>query len=70
MSAENLEAEVAALKVEVQHLSAEVRELVKEQKRLTAQANRWKGAFGVILLVGGFLGWLASKFGDALMRGG
>ena len=53
----------------VGELKAEVRALCDEQKllrgdvvALKAQANRWKGAFGVLLMLGGFLGWIVSWF--------
>ncbi len=70
MSGESLEANVAALTVEVKHLRAEVRELAAEQKRLTGLANRWKGAFGVILLFGASLGWLVPPFISRLLGDG
>ncbi len=51
----------------VGELQADVRALCKEQKllrgdvvALKAQANRWKGAFGILLMLGGGLGWAAT----------
>jgi hypothetical protein len=52
-------AELAALRVEVKHLADTVADLRAEVRALRDQANRWKGAFIVILALGGALSWLA-----------
>ncbi len=59
MSAENA-VELAALRVEVHHLTEAVGEMKGEVASLTAQANRWRGGFLVVLAFGGLLGWIAS----------
>lgn len=51
--------ELAALQVEVRHLAEAVDKLSERVDALTAQANRWRGAFGVVLVLGGALSWLA-----------
>ena len=51
---------IATLQAEVRHLIVEVHNLNEQVAGLTNQANRWKGAFGVILLVGGILGSFAT----------
>ena len=67
MSAENA-VELAALRVEVTHLTESVDALKTEVVALTAQANRWKGAFGVVLVVGGIIGWFASIITSWMQR--
>ncbi len=61
------------LYLKIGELTAEVAALREEQKLmrgdingLKAQANKWKGAFGVIILGGGFLGWAGSWMVDHL----
>lgn len=53
--------QIAALRVEVHHLTEAVRELERKVDGLTAQANRWKGAFLVVLSFGAVIGWLADR---------
>ncbi len=53
--------QIAALRVEVRHLTAAVRGLETKVDQLTAQANRWKGAFLVVLAIGGGIGWLVDR---------
>ena len=42
------------LTVKVDHIETKVDEIEK-------QAQRWKGAFVVILVLGGFVGWILSQ---------
>ena len=53
--------QLAALGVEVHHLTEAVRELERKVDGLNAQANRWKGAFLVVLSMGAAVGWLADR---------
>lgn len=53
--------QIAALSVEVHHLTEAVRELDRKVDGLSDQANRWKGAFLVILSLGAVAGWLAER---------
>lgn len=53
--------QIAALSVEVHHLTEAVRELERKVDGLNAQANRWKGAFLVVLSLGAVAGWLAER---------
>ena len=50
------EAAIASLQTEVKTLVKAVESLDKKVVALTAQANRWKGAFGTLLIVGGMAG--------------
>lgn len=52
---------IAALGVEVHHLTDAVRELERKVDRLSAQANRWKGGFLVVISIGAAVGWLADR---------
>ncbi|MAG24643.1 hypothetical protein CMI47_03600 [Candidatus Pacearchaeota archaeon] len=65
----DVDAQLAALKVEVEHLAEAVEKLTATTEKLTAQANRWKGAFGVVLFAGGLFGWLVNTLSDHLGAG-
>ncbi len=64
--AEKVEVTLARLEERLTQLQDEVRHVHKEVSDLKAQANRWKGAFWVMLAMGGvvgsivhlFLGWI------------
>lgn len=53
--------QIAALSVEVHHLTEAVRELDRKVDGLSDQANRWKGAFLVVLSLGAVAGWLTER---------
>ena len=53
--------DVAAMRAELVGLSAKVSSLEVKVDLLTGQANRWKGAFVVLLAVGGTIGWLSDR---------
>ena len=59
---------IAALQVEVHHLTEAVRSLDKKMDALTAQANRWKGAFLVVLSFGAAIGWLIDRMVNLIAR--
>jgi hypothetical protein len=50
------------LEERIKTLSSEVRHVHEEVSDLKAQANRWKGAFWVIIGLGGAVGALAHLF--------
>jgi uncharacterized protein YlxW (UPF0749 family) len=64
--AEKVEVTLARLEERLTQLQDEVRHVHEEVSDLKAQANRWKGAFWVMLAMGGvvgsivhlFLGWI------------
>ncbi|MBG38802.1 MAG: hypothetical protein CL857_02675 [Cryomorphaceae bacterium] len=60
--AEKVEVTLARLEERIKTLSDEVRHVHKEVSDLKAQANRWKGAFWVIIGLGGAVGALAHLF--------
>ena len=60
--------QIAALTVQVEHLTVAVNGLQTTVESLTAQANRWKGAFVVVLMLGGVMGWLANLLAGAWTR--
>jgi len=60
--AEKVEVTLARLEERIKTLSDEVRHVHKEVSDLKAQANRWKGAFWVIVGLGGAVGALAHLF--------
>lgn len=60
--AEKLEVTLARLEERIKTLSDEVRHVHREVSDLKAQANRWKGAFWVIVGLGGAVGALAHLF--------
>ena len=59
---EAVEVTLARLEERIKTLSSEVRHVHEEVSDLKAQANRWKGAFWVIIGLGGAVGALAHLF--------
>ena len=59
---EPVEVTLARLEERIKTLSDEVRHVHEEVSDLKAQANRWKGAFWVILALGGVVGTVAHSF--------
>ena len=60
--AEKVEVTLARLEERIKTLSSEVRHVHEEVSDLKAQANRWKGAFLVIMAVGGIVGTVSHLF--------
>ncbi len=60
--AEKVEVTLARLEERIKTLSDEVRHVHREVSDLKAQANRWKGAFWVIIGLGGAVGAIAHLF--------
>ena len=60
--AEKVEVTVARIEERLTQLQDEVRHVHQEVSDLKAQANRWKGAFWVMLAVGGVVGSIAHLF--------
>jgi hypothetical protein len=54
--AEKVEVTLARLEERITQMQDEVRHVHKEVSELKAQANRWKGAFWVMLFFGGAIG--------------
>ena len=59
---EKVEVTLARLEERIKTLSDEVRHVHREVSDLKAQANRWKGAFWVIIGLGGAVGAIAHLF--------
>lgn len=59
---ESVEVTLARLEERIKTLSDEVRHVHEEVSDLKAQANRWKGAFWLMVAVGGVVGSLAHLF--------
>jgi len=59
---EAVEVTLARLEERIKTLSSEVRHVHEEVSDLKAQANRWKGAFWVIMAVGGIVGTVSHLF--------
>ena len=55
---EPVEVTLARLEERITQLQDEVRHVHEEVSELKAQANRWRGAFWVILALGGVVGTL------------
>ena len=55
------EKRLASLEAQVSGFGEQLGEISKDVKALNAQANRWKGAFMVLLAVGGLIGWFADR---------
>ena len=60
--AKKVEVTLARLEERIKTLSSEVRHVHEEVSDLKAQANRWKGAFWVIMAVGGIVGTVSHLF--------
>jgi hypothetical protein len=58
--AEAVEVTLARLEERIKTMSDEVRHVHEEVSELKATANRWKGAFWVILALGGVAGTFAN----------
>jgi len=43
-------------------------EIYDDVKTLVAMANRWKGAFALLLGIGGIIGWFADKIAAMVTR--
>ena len=56
---EKVEVTLARLEERLTQLQDEVRHVHEEVSELKAQANRWKGAFWVMLAMGGVVGSIA-----------
>ena len=59
---EPVEVTLARLEERIKTLADEVRHGHQEVSDLEAQANRWKGAFWVMVAVGGIVGWISHMF--------
>ena len=57
---EAVEVTLARLEERITQLSDEVRHVHQEVSELKATANRWKGAFWVMLALGGIVGTLSN----------
>ena len=69
------EERIARLETHVEHqadtldrLRGEIESLRRSIDALVGQAARWKGAFGVLLAVGGVLGTVGTLVGQWLLR--
>jgi hypothetical protein len=60
--AEKVEVTLARLEERLTQVQDEVRHVHKEVSELKAQANRWKGAFWVVIAVGGIVGTISHLF--------
>lgn len=60
--AEKVEVTLARLEERLTQVQDEVRHVHKEVSDLKAQANRWKGAFWVMLALGGAVGTVSHMF--------
>ena len=50
--------QIATIQTKLNDIKRNVSHLNKDVNNLNATANRWKGAFGVILIFGALAGWL------------
>jgi hypothetical protein len=62
LMAEKVEVTLARLEERLTQVQDEVRHVHKEVSELKAQANRWKGAFWVVVAVGGIVGTISHLF--------
>jgi len=62
LMAEKVEVTLARLEERLTQVQDEVRHVHKEVSELKAQANRWKGAFWVVIAVGGVVGTVSHLF--------
>ena len=59
---EKVEVTLARLEERLTQVQDEVRHVHKEVSELKAQANSWKGAFWVVVAVGGIVGTVSHLF--------
>jgi hypothetical protein len=59
---------IGQLTYAVETLSREIHEIKVKVDNIEAQANKWKGAFGVIIALGAVVGWFADKISGLLPR--
>ena len=54
----HISTQIATIQTMLNEIKRNVSHLNKDVNILNATANRWKGAFGVILIFGALAGWL------------
>lgn len=59
---------IGQLTYAVESLTKEVHEIKVKVERIEEQANKWKGAFAVMIALGGIVGWFADKIAGLLHR--
>jgi hypothetical protein len=59
---------IGQLTYAVETLSREIHEIRLKVDNIEAQANKWKGAFAVVIAFGGIVGWFADKIAGLLPR--
>lgn len=59
---------IGQLTYAVESLTREVHEIKVKVDNIEAQANKWKGAFAVVVAFGGIVGWFADKIAGLLPR--
>lgn len=65
---QDLSRQVGELTGKINAMDDHIKTMQQDVSDMKAQANRWKGAFLVILAFGGILGWVADKLWAALHR--
>lgn len=63
-----LETEVAVLRTELRVAINKLDDVAERQDQLREQASRWKGAFAIVLGMGGFIGLVSSLLKDWLSQ--
>jgi len=66
---EDLHRDIGRLVGTVEQLERKVDQLSTDVASVKAQADRWKGAFAVILGLGALVGWFADKLWSVLNPG-
>lgn len=61
MSAENNAKDIAVLATKLDILVEKVEKIETQMDKMEAQVNHWKGAFFIVLIAGGLIGWLVDK---------
>jgi F0F1-type ATP synthase assembly protein I len=59
---------IGQLTYAVEALTKEIHEIKIKVDNIEAQANKWKGAFAVIVALGAVLGWFADKLAGLFVR--
>lgn len=52
---------LARLEAQYQNIATDLHEMKLDVRALREQSNRWKGAFAVILGMGGLIGWAVAN---------
>lgn len=61
-STESTDRLIGAMGADIKHLITRQEAVEKKLDEVISMTNRWKGATSLLIIIGGFMGWLANYF--------